>query len=317
MKTSETRSRQRQQRYTWHLHESLVKEDTCDKRNKPKIPPKPRSCSADSSKKSVRISCDVTNLNEGPPLEVVGTKSQFNRLNYGSSDSSASTASTVRPVIKSSHLPGSSKAKKMTRSREILRELQRQLGPSPAKKKAASPYVVLKQKNVHDMHNLVLELDNNLSFGSTSTVTTHEITEFDMGSLKNIQMDSKDLELLDKNVIGKGTYATVYKCQLHGTDIAVKVFDHSHKMTQDASQRKWKNEGELMMQLRHPHIVQLVGACISDSLQLPMLIFEYLEGGSLSHYIHDVIRSRLDHGSFFSIARDIALGKNIFSSRYG
>ena len=43
---------------------------------------------------------------------------------------------------------------------------------------------------------------------------------------------------------------------------------------------------------------------------VPLLLFEYLEGGSLHHYIHDVIRSRLDNGSFFSIARDIALALN-------
>lgn len=62
-----------------------------------------------------------------------------------------------------------------------------------------------------------------------------------------------------------------------------------------------------MVQLRHPHIVQLVGA---GKQRFPMLIYEYLEGGSLNHYIHDVIRSRLDHGSFFSIARDVALALN-------
>lgn len=63
-----------------------------------------------------------------------------------------------------------------------------------------------------------------------------------------------------------------------------------------------------MLQLRHPHIVQLVGACQQNGV--PMLAFEYLESGSLSHYIHDVIRNKLDHGSFFSIARDVALALN-------
>ncbi len=67
-----------------------------------------------------------------------------------------------------------------------------------------------------------------------------------------------------------------------------------------------------MLQLRHPHIVQLVGACQiqDDKGGLPMLAFEYLESGSLSHYIHDVTKSPLDHGSFFSIARDLALALN-------
>ena len=82
--------------------------------------------------------------------------------------------------------------------------------------------MVLRQKNVTEMHNLVLELDNNLSFGSND-----EQNILQMGkALKNIFMESApDFGLAEKNVIGKGTYATVYKCQLHGTDIAVKVFD--------------------------------------------------------------------------------------------
>ena len=68
-----------------------------------------------------------------------------------------------------------------------------------------------------------------------------------------------------------------------------------------------------MLQLRHPHIVQLVGACHHQGL--PMLAFEYLDGGSLSHYIHEVIKTKLDHGSFFSIARDITLALNFLHNQ--
>ena len=77
--------------------------------------------------------------------------------------------------------------------------------------------------------------------------------------------------------------------------------------------RKWRSEGQLMLQLRHPHIVQLVGACHHQGL--PMLAFEYLDGGSLSHYIHEVIKSKLDHSSFFSIARDIILALNFLHNQ--
>ena len=35
-----------------------------------------------------------------------------------------------------------------------------------------SPYVVLRQKSVHEMHNLVLELDNNLSLGSSTRASS-------------------------------------------------------------------------------------------------------------------------------------------------
>ena len=77
--------------------------------------------------------------------------------------------------------------------------------------------------------------------------------------------------------------------------------------------RKWKSEGQLMLQLRHPHIVQLVGACHHEGL--PMLAFEYLDGGSLNDYIHEVIKSKLDHGSFFTIARDIILALNFLHNQ--
>ena len=65
-----------------------------------------------------------------------------------------------------------------------------------------------------------------------------------------------------------------------------------------------------MMKLRHPHIVQLVGASQKLADHISILAFEYLESGSLNHYIHEVIGGKLDHGSFFSIARDIALALN-------
>ena len=339
--------------------------------SKPPLPPKPRSCSADASRKSVRISCDPSNLTNPSSLEVVGKKSPLNKSgsfyqSYGSNE-----ANTTKPVIKrysmrqkqtmkSETNRPSNKDNKISRSRQILRELERQLKPpmfypavspdqtnKPTKppmqpkleskpntiiipesrgqnvvKKNDSPYVLLSQKNVHDMHSLVLELDNNLSFGSTKadssisvsraeteTVSQAE-TEFSMpevGQLKSIQMDSSDLSLSQKNLVGKGTYANVYKCQLHGTDVAVKAFN-CERQKPEVTHWKWKNEGELTMQLRHPHIVQLVGASIKDGV--PLLLFEYLEGGSLHHYIHDVVRAKMDNGSFFSIARDIALALN-------
>ena len=107
---------------------------------------------------------------------------------------------------------------------------------STTSKRIPSPYVVLRQKNVHEMRSLVLELDNNLSFGSTRAESSNSDSQNEMemtnstiskieSPLKNVQMDTSNLYLCDKNLIGKGTYATVYKCQLHGTDVAVKAFN--------------------------------------------------------------------------------------------
>lgn len=103
-------------RYSWHLHDQRK-----DVKTKPKIPPKPRSCSADSSSKKSRISCDVSNLssNNGPSLQVVGTKSLFSREKVD-----------IQPVIKPSVLNDPNqgpKSRKIVRSRQILKELQRQV----------------------------------------------------------------------------------------------------------------------------------------------------------------------------------------------
>lgn len=84
------------------------------------------------------------------------------------------------------------------------------------------------------MHNLVQELDNNLSFGAINNREEKWLEEEMMPSCSSINqafLDPKMLELEGKKVIGKGTFATVYKCQLHGTDIALKVFEAKPNVT--------------------------------------------------------------------------------------
>ena len=47
----------------------------------------------------------------------------------------------------------------------------------------------------------------------------------------------------------------------------------------------------------------------------PLLVFEYLESGSLCHYIHEVTQAPLDHATLFSVGRDIALALNYLHNR--
>ena len=90
--------------------------------------------------------------------------------------------------------------------------------------KKKSPYVVFRQKNIHEIHNLVLELDNNLSFGNEGGENIKRSEQ--NNSFGNLEIkDPNQLKLEEKNIIGSGTYALVYKSQLHGMDIAVKVFN--------------------------------------------------------------------------------------------
>ncbi|KAJ0491244.1 putative protein kinase RLK-Pelle-RLCK-IXb family [Helianthus annuus] len=78
-------------------------------------------------------------------------------------------------------------------------------------------------------------------------------------------------------VIGEGAYGKVYKCNLDHTLVAIKV------LSSDTSEKKreFLREVEVLSQLSHPHIVQLLGACPEKGC----LIYEYMENGSLEDFI--------------------------------
>ncbi|KAF8388785.1 hypothetical protein HHK36_025465 [Tetracentron sinense] len=79
------------------------------------------------------------------------------------------------------------------------------------------------------------------------------------------------------NLIGEGGYGKVYKCSLDHTPVAVKV------LRPDASDKKeeFLKEVEVLSQLRHPHMVLLLGACPESGC----LVYEYMENGSLDEHI--------------------------------
>ena len=159
-------------------------------------------------------------------------------------------------------------------------------------------------------------------------------------NLRTIQVDRNDLNFSDRNVIGKGTFSTVYHGKLLGMDVAVKSFkletqiqqnnnknqkmnagdlDKAIRAKRDEVKERFEAEGHLMLRLRHPHIIQLLGCCPmeteSETTANPLLVFEYLESGSLSHYIHEVTLAPLDHATLFSVGRDIALALNYLHNR--
>jgi serine/threonine protein kinase len=132
----------------------------------------------------------------------------------------------------------------------------------------------------------------------------------------------------------------VYHGKLLGMDVAVKSFkietqmlnnniqnpnttteekDNAIKAKRNEVKERFEAEGHLMLRLRHPHIIQLLGVCpmegTTQSTESPLLVFEYLESGSLSHYIHEVTQAPLDHATLFSVGRDIALALNYLHNR--
>ncbi|KAF7143774.1 hypothetical protein RHSIM_Rhsim05G0015400 [Rhododendron simsii] len=105
----------------------------------------------------------------------------------------------------------------------------------------------------------------------------------------------------ETKMIGEGLCGKVYRCDLDQTPVAVKVL-HSH-----ASEKKeeFLTEIEALCQLRHPHIVLLLGACP----EIGCLVFEYMENGSLEDFVSDQSsRHPLPWFVRFRVAFEVACG---------
>ncbi|XP_037463247.1 receptor like protein kinase S.2-like isoform X1 [Triticum dicoccoides] len=121
----------------------------------------------------------------------------------------------------------------------------------------------------------------------------------------------------DDRIIGRGGFSVVYKgIQPSGEMVAVKKF-----VQPTSSQEEFENELKLLMELKHPNIVQLVGYCY-ETRKLHMfhegeyifaedtqtlLCLECLPNGSLENYISDA-SSRLHWHTRYKIIEGISSG---------
>ncbi|XP_010540161.1 PREDICTED: U-box domain-containing protein 34 [Tarenaya hassleriana] len=104
-----------------------------------------------------------------------------------------------------------------------------------------------------------------------------------------------------RKVIGEGGYGKVYKCSLDRTPVAVKVL----KPDSVEKKEEFLREVAVLSQLRHPHVVLLLGACPDNGC----LVYEYLDNGSLEDYIsHKKGKPPLPWFIRFRIIYEVACG---------
>ncbi|KAL7612389.1 hypothetical protein Lser_V15G05073 [Lactuca serriola] len=88
---------------------------------------------------------------------------------------------------------------------------------------------------------------------------------------------TEDFDL--KYCIGTGGYGSVYEAKLpNGKTFALKKL-HRFEAKQPAFDKSFKNEIEVLTNLRHKNIVKLYGFCLHN--QCNFLVYEYMEKGSL------------------------------------
>ncbi|XP_072971227.1 serine/threonine-protein kinase VIK-like [Typha angustifolia] len=117
------------------------------------------------------------------------------------------------------------------------------------------------------------------------------------------EIDPSELDFSNSTIIGKGSFGEILKAYWRGTPVAVKrilqSLSNDRLVTQD-----FRHEVNLLVKLRHPNIVQFLGA-VTERKPL-MLITEYLRGGDLHQYLKE--KGSLSPSIAINFALDIARG---------
>jgi serine/threonine protein kinase len=123
------------------------------------------------------------------------------------------------------------------------------------------------------------------------------------GVVQHLMTNYEDITLGD--VLGEGSFGTVYRGQWNGIDVAVKTSRQSLQ-----AQRAMMSEVKEVQSLRaHPNLVQILGVVSKPEL---MIVTEYMSKGSLVDLLYDEVTKKsvgtLQKARKVSIARDIAAG---------
>uniref|UniRef100_A0A7N0TRF9 Protein kinase domain-containing protein n=1 Tax=Kalanchoe fedtschenkoi TaxID=63787 RepID=A0A7N0TRF9_KALFE len=115
------------------------------------------------------------------------------------------------------------------------------------------------------------------------------------------EIDPSELDFSNSNIIGKGSFGEILRASWRATPVAVKrilpSLSDDRLVIQD-----FRHEVNLLVKLRHPNIVQFLGA-VTERKPL-MLITEYLRGGDLHQYLKE--KGSLPPLTAINFALDIA-----------
>ncbi|GAA0183746.1 hypothetical protein LIER_31104 [Lithospermum erythrorhizon] len=95
------------------------------------------------------------------------------------------------------------------------------------------------------------------------------------------EMHIVTMNFLNSRVIGYGGFSTVYLANFSDSSLgAIKMYSSSSERLS----RIYKQELEILLKLKHEHIVKLLGYC--DDKDEGILVFEYISNGTLQEKLH-------------------------------
>ncbi|EPS65357.1 hypothetical protein M569_09419, partial [Genlisea aurea] len=117
------------------------------------------------------------------------------------------------------------------------------------------------------------------------------------------EINPSEIDFSSSNLIGKGSFGEILKAFWRGTPVAIKRIlpnlSDDKLVIQD-----FRHEVILLVKLRHPNVVQFLGA-VTEKKPL-MLVTEFLRGGDLHQYLKG--KGALNPSTAINFALDIARG---------
>ncbi|RZC71825.1 hypothetical protein C5167_031039 [Papaver somniferum] len=154
----------------------------------------------------------------------------------------------------------------------------------------------------HDMIKLLTDRGGN-SYGQTGSHFDSKPVSPPLPNKCDWEIDPNELDFSGSNLIGKGSFGEIVKAGWRGTPVAIKrilpSLSDDRLVVQD-----FRHEVNLLVKLRHPNIVQFLGA-VTERKPL-MLITEYLRGGDLHQHLKE--KGALTPATAVNFALDIARG---------
>ncbi|KAK9052170.1 hypothetical protein SSX86_028798 [Deinandra increscens subsp. villosa] len=154
-------------------------------------------------------------------------------------------------------------------------------------------------------HNMVelLKLYNGVSFGQDGSHSEPKPVLPPLSNKCDWEIDPVELDFTSSHIVGKGSFGEIIRASWRGTPVAVKRILPSLSDDRFVIQ-DFRHEVNLLVKLRHPNIVQFLGA-VTQKKPL-MLITEFLRGGDLHQYLKE--KGALSPTTSINFALDIARG---------
>ncbi|GFO30864.1 protein kinase [Plakobranchus ocellatus] len=122
-------------------------------------------------------------------------------------------------------------------------------------------------------------------------------------SHKQAELKKEDISYSEDDLCGEGAFSQVFRGNFKGTEVAIKRLK-APLLPRDKNY--FLAEVSMLLELRHPRVVMLLGVCSTDSL--PLVVLEYMSCGNLHSLLHDTHSSTLSDVEFYQICHDVASG---------